>query len=50
MSGYKVQYIELGRWVTDDVAYGVNLLYAECIANYHKERGRVVRIVKMEED
>lgn len=46
MIGYKVQYKQLGEWVTDSNANGVNLLYAECIAKYHMERGREARIIE----
>lgn len=46
MEACSVQYLVLGEWYTDAAAKNVNRLYAECVAAYHQERGRAVRIVE----
>ena len=49
MKGYQVWYKTFGRWAVDSAANGVNLMYAECIADYHKEHGHDVKIINLDE-
>ncbi len=49
MNGYQVQVFSVGSWYVVSEADGCNLMYAECMANYFKERGNAVRIVNLDD-
>ena len=49
MKGYRVLFKDFGRWVIDSDANGVSLIYAECIAAYHKDHGRETKIVNLDD-
>ena len=50
MKGYQVWFKDLsGQWVIDEAADGVNLIYAQIVAEYHQDRGRSTRIINLDE-
>lgn len=50
MKGYQVWFQDWsGRWVIDEAADGVNLIYAQIVAEYHQDRGRPTRIINLDE-
>lgn len=48
MKGFQVWYKEFEVWNIDSAANGVNLIYAECIAEYHRSRGHDAKIINLD--